>query len=101
LHSDVLTCIAASGPAETQPHGPYRTSEHAAFDRAITTGEIVDVDAQVVVPVGGEAGIGGIIVIEGTGGLDEGQRTALATIARIVSLGMRQAATVTELQLEA
>ena len=101
LHSDVLTCIAASGPAETQPRGPYRTSEQAAFDRAITTGEVVDDDAHVVVPVAGEAGIGGVIVIEGAGGLDEGQRTALAAIARIVSLGMRQAATVTELQLEA
>ena len=51
LHSDVLTCIASSGPGETQARGPYRTSEHAAFDRAITTREIVDDDAQVVVPV--------------------------------------------------
>ena len=101
LHSDVLTCIAASGSAEMPPRGPYRTSEHAAFDRAITTGEIVDGDAQVVVPVAGEAGIDGIIVIDGRGGLADGQRMALATIAHIVSLGMRQRATVQELQLEA
>jgi signal transduction histidine kinase len=101
LRSDVLTCLAASGSTETWARGPYRTSEHAAFDRAITTGEIVDEAAQVVVPVTGEVGVRGIIVIDGTGRVDDGQRTALANIARIVSLGMRQAATVTELQLEA
>jgi signal transduction histidine kinase len=101
LRSDVLTCLAASGSPETWARASYRTSEHATFDRAIRTGEIVDDDAQVVVPVTGEVGVGGIIVIDGAGGLDESQRTALANIARIVSLGMRQAATVTELQLEA
>ncbi len=101
LHSDVLTCIASSEPQGTPVHGPFRVSEHAVFERAITTGEIVEDVSQAVLPVRGDGGIVGVLVIDGGGGLDDRLRATVATIAGIVGLGLTQASAVTELQLEA
>ena len=42
LHNDILTCVAMSGETEPVDRGPYRVSEHTIFNRAISTGQIVD-----------------------------------------------------------
>ena len=101
LHSDVLTCIASSETAGAPAHGPFRVSEHAEFDRALTAGEIVTDVSQAVLPVRGDGGILGVLVIDGEGGLDDRLRATMATIAGIVGLALTQASAVTELQLEA
>lgn len=101
LHSDVLTCIATSGTAWVAERGPYRLSEYPAFDRAITTAEIVDDTSQLIVPVRAERDVVGVLVLDGAGGLDDARRATLLTIAHVVGLGVGQATAMTELQMEA
>ncbi len=101
LDGDVLTSVAASGTMRPEDGGPYRLSEHPAFTQAITTGEIVDDASQIVLPVRGESGVVGLMVIDGGGGLDDGVRDTLAALAGIAGLGISQAETANELQLEA
>jgi signal transduction histidine kinase len=101
LHNDVLTCIAGSGETEPSERGRYRVSEHAIFDRAISTGQVVDDGSTVVVPAGDENGVLAVIVIDGEGGLGDAHPAALAAIAHIVGLGVSQSRAVNELQLEA
>jgi signal transduction histidine kinase len=101
LHSDVLTCVAASGTAGTARLGPYRVTEHFAFDHAITTGEIVDDASEMVLPVRAEGGVIGLLVITGEDGLDDEQRGRLMMVASILGVGIGQAASVDELQKEA
>lgn len=98
---DVLTCIAASGAMGTEDRGPYRLSEQPAFARAITTDEIVHDVAHLVLPVHGEGGVVGVMVIDETTRLDEGILDTLAALAGIAGLGVSQARTANELQLEA
>ena len=101
LKSDVLTCVAASGTAGTARLGPYRVTEHFAFDHAITTGEIVDDASEMVFPVRAEGGMIGLLVITGEDGLDDEQRGRLMMVASILGVGIGQAASVDELQKEA
>ncbi len=101
LHNDVLTCVAGSGETEPSERGRYRVSEHAIFDRAISTGQVVDDGSTVVVPAGDENGVLAVIVIDGEGGLGDAHPAALAAIAHIVGLGVSQSRAVNELQLEA
>jgi signal transduction histidine kinase len=101
LDGDVLTAVAASGTMRTEDGGPYRLSEHPAFTQAITTGEIVDDASQIVLPVRGESGVVGLMVIDGGGGLDDGVRDTLAALAGIAGLAVSQAETANEVQLEA
>jgi signal transduction histidine kinase len=101
LHSDVLTCVAASGVAGNAGHGPYRVTEHAAFDYAMTTGEIVEDASQIVLPVRAAGDVTALLVIDGGEGLDDEQRSRLMLIARILGLGVGQAANIDELQQEA
>lgn len=101
LHSDVLTCVAASGPAGTTSLGPYRVTEHFAFDHAITTGEIVDDVSQMVLPVRADGRVVGLLVITGEDGVDDEQRGRLLLVASILGLGVGHAASVDELQKEA
>jgi signal transduction histidine kinase len=101
LHSDVLTCVAASGVAGNAGHGPYRVTEHPAFDHAMTTGEMVEDASQIVFPVRAAGDVTALLVIDGGEGLDDGQRSSLMLIARILGLGVDQAASIDELQQEA
>ena len=94
LKSDVLTCVAASGTAGTASLGPYRVTEHFAFDHAITTGEIVDDASEMVLPVRAEGGVIGLLVITGEDGLDDEQRGRLMMVASILGVGNGQAASV-------
>ena len=101
LGSDVLTCAAVSTAVVSEGRGPYRVSEHPEFDRAIMSGEIVEHASQVILPVHGDGSIVGLLVIGGGAGLDDGARAALTSLASIVGFGVSQAASATELQLEA
>lgn len=101
LHSDVLTCVAASGLAGNVGHGRYRVTEHPAFDHAMTTGEIVEDASQIVLPVRGAGDVTALLVIDGGEGLDDERRNRLMLIARILGLGVDQAASIDELQQEA
>lgn len=101
LHNDILTGVAISGETEPADRGPYRVSEHPAFNRAISTGQIVEDSSMLVVPARGDTGVVGVIVIDGEGGLGAAQPATLASVARIVGLGVSQSRAVTELQLEA
>src|SRR5579862_1030531 len=101
LHSDVLTCIASSEAAGSAGRGPFRVSEHPAFDEALATGEIVNDVGRVVLPIPGERGLLGVLVLDGEGRLDERQREMAVAITSILGLGLTQANAVTELQLEA
>jgi len=101
LHNDVLTSVASSRETEASERGRYRVSEHANFDRAISTGQVVDDGSTVVVPARGDNGVLGVITIDGEGGLGDAQPATPATIAHIVGLGVSQSRAVNELQLEA
>jgi signal transduction histidine kinase len=101
LHSDVLTCVAASGTARTAGLGPYRVTDHFAFDHAITTGETFDDSSQTVIPVRADGGVIGLLVITGERGLDDEQRGSLMMVASILGVGIGQAASVDELHQEA
>ncbi len=101
LHNDILTCVATSGENELRDRGAFRLSEHATFNRAMSTGQIVDDGTMLAVPARGDGDAVGVIAIEGEGGLGTAQRETLAAIAHIVGLGVSQSRAVTELQLEA
>jgi signal transduction histidine kinase len=101
LHSDVLTCVAASGVAGNAGHGPYRVTEHPAFEHAMTTGEIVEDASQTLFPVRTAGDVTALLVIDDGEGLDDEQRSRLTLIARILGLGVDQAASIDELQQEA
>lgn len=101
LHSDVLTCVAASGVAGNAGHGPYRLTEHPALDRAVTTGEIVEDASQILFPVRATGDMTALLMIDDGEGLDDEQRGSLMLIARILGLGVDQAASIDELQQEA
>jgi signal transduction histidine kinase len=101
LHSDVLTCVAASGAAGNAGHGPYRLTEHPAFDHAMTTGEVVEDGSQIVLPVRAAGDVTALLVIADGEGLDDEQRRRLVLVARILGLGVGQAASIDELQQEA
>jgi signal transduction histidine kinase len=101
LHNDILTCVAMSGETEPADRGPYRVSEHAIFNRAISSGQIVVDGSMLVVPARGDGEVVGVIAIDGEGGLGPAQPETLAAIAHIVGLGVSQSRAVTELQLEA
>ncbi len=101
LHNDILTCVAMSGDTEAVDRGPYRVSENTIFNRAITTGQIVDERSMLVVPARGDGDVVGVIAIDGEEGLAAAQLATLAAVAHIVGLGVSQSRAVTELQLEA
>jgi signal transduction histidine kinase len=101
LRSDVLNCVAASGTAGNEGHGPYRVTEHPAFERAIATGEIVEDASQLVLPVRANGDVVGLLVIGGGACLDDEQRGTLVMVATIIGLGVGQAASVDRLQQEA
>ncbi len=101
LHSDVLTCVAASGVAGNVGHGPYRVTEHPAYEHAMTTGEIVEDASRTLFPVRAAGDVTALLVIDDGEGLDGEQRSSLTLIARILGLGVDQAASIDELQQEA
>ena len=100
LHNDILTRVAMSGE-EPADRGPHRVSEHPIFNRAISTGQIVDDGSMLVVPARGDGDVLGVIVIDGEGGLGAAEPATVASVAHIVGLGVSQSRAVTELQLEA
>jgi signal transduction histidine kinase len=81
--------------------GPYLLSEQPAFARAISGGEVVHDVAHLVLPVHGEAGIVGVMVIDDPTPTDQRTMETLAALAGIAGLGVSQAQTANELQLEA
>ena len=101
LHNDILTRVAMSGATEPTDRGPYRVSEHPIFNRAISSGQIVDEGSMLVIPARGDSDVLGVIVIDGEGGVGAAQPATLAAVAHIVGLGVSQSRAVTELQLEA
>jgi signal transduction histidine kinase len=98
---DVLTAIASSGAMGSDDRGPYLLSEQPAFARAISGGEVVHDVAHLVLPVHGEAGIVGVMVIDDPTPTDQRTMETLAALAGIAGLGVSQAQTANELQLEA
>ena len=101
LRGDILACVAASDLVEPSARGPYRVSDHPAFDRAISSGLIVDEPPAVILPVPGDDRVAALLVVSGEGRLNADARGTLQSLAGIVGLGVRQAAMADELLQEA
>jgi signal transduction histidine kinase len=101
LRSDILACVAASDLAEPSARGPYRVSDHPAFDRAISSGRIVDDPPAVILPVRGDDRVVALLVVSGEGQLAADARGMLQSLADIIGLGVSQAAIADELLQEA
>jgi signal transduction histidine kinase len=101
LQGDLLNCVAASDGAATAARGPYRVTEHPAFERATTTGDMVEDSSQIAFPVRANGVVLGLLVITDGGGLDDDRRGSLLVLASILGLGVGQAASVDELRQEA
>jgi signal transduction histidine kinase len=101
LDGDILTCVAASNGTRTAGRGPYRVTEHYAFERAITTGEIIAEASEITFPVPRNGAVVGLLVITGGGDLDDEIRGSLVLVAGILGLAVGQAASVDALEQEA
>lgn len=101
LQGDRLNCVAASHEVVTAARGPYRVTEHPTFERAITTGDMVEDSSQIAFPVRANGAVLGLLVITDGGGLGDERRGSLLLLASILGLGVGQAASVDELQQEA
>ncbi|MFZ0128661.1 MAG: HAMP domain-containing sensor histidine kinase [Candidatus Dormiibacterota bacterium] len=101
LRGDFLACVAASDLVEPSARGPYRVSDHPAFDRAISSGLTVDDPPAVIVPVRGDERVAALLVVSGEGRLSADARGTLQSLAGIVGHGVSQAAMADELLQEA
>jgi signal transduction histidine kinase len=101
LRGDLLTCVAASGRPGAAARGPYRVADRPSFEAAIRSRRISTGLEEIVVPVQSDGAVVALLTLDGRSSFSDHDRDVWLRLAGLMAFGIRQAATVEELQQEA